>query len=326
MVSASYDRSHFLQMILLLSAWILIPAAGRRQLSDDSCTANAGYFCHYGARHCVAGMSHSVCVMTDDTVTTFGTANYGALGHGDYPLTVGVLSPKAVAGLERVRSCNVNAQCTVCTMNDSTMRGFGINNRGQLALGYDTGGQNRPMTALVEAVHSCSIGEGQTVCVMEDFRVRSCGSRDQGGLGDGQAPPYGATLNILTSIGSLVVRACSVGGRFTICVKEDSSVVSWGTGGNGRNGQAPTTAGFVYAPTAIAGLTGVRACSAGLGHVLCVMEDSTVVSWGYGDADGHEGTHRGTGSHVARVIDGLTGVRTCSAGDYHSGACCKKRA
>jgi hypothetical protein len=159
-------------MILLLSACVVIAAAGRRQLPDDSCTANAGYFCHYGARHCVAGGTHSVCLMADNTVTTFGYGLYGALGYDVVPLKDGgaaagyphtQLSPKKVAGLERVRSCSVNTEGTLCTLNNSTMRGFGYNAKGMLGLGNVDNWVTRPMTALeapeggaLEAVRSCA--------------------------------------------------------------------------------------------------------------------------------------------------------------------------
>jgi alpha-tubulin suppressor-like RCC1 family protein len=88
-------------------------------------------------------------------------------------------------------------------------------------------------------------------------------------------------------------------------------------------------------PESIEGLLGVRLCSAGALHTICVMEDSTVKTFGdaqwaqlgydNGPIEVEYGNERKTDQLTPKTVEGLVGVRSCSAG-YHSSVsilCCE---
>ncbi len=118
------------------------------------------------------------------------------------------------------------------------------------------------------------------------------------------------------------VAALSAGGNFTLALKADGTVVAWGqvadgwqtitnaiavSAGKGGNGVVlkadGTVASFDFQRYKTpAGLSGVKAVSAGRSHYLALKDDGTVVSWG----------------GWLYVPPGLTGVKAISAGDYRN--------
>ena len=123
-----------------------------------------------------------------------------------------------------------------------------------------------------------------------------------------------------------VAAAAPAGGEFSLALKSDGTVVTWG-----RNASNPP-----------AGLTGVTAIAAGEQHCLALESDGTVVAWGaeYGGgidvpaglsgvtaiAAGNlfslalksDGTIVAWGRFASSPPDGLSGVTAIAAGESHS--------
>jgi hypothetical protein len=89
------------------------------------------------------------------------------------------------------------------------------------------------------------------------------------------------------------VTAIAAGGSHTVALKNDGTVVAWGSNYSGQT-NVP------------AGLTGVTAIAAGGSHTVALKNDGTVVAWG--------GNYFGQ----TNVPAGLSGVTAIVAGDYHT--------
>ena len=96
--------------------------------------------------------------------------------------------------------------------------------------------------------------------------------------------------------------AVAGGGRLSLVLKADGTVVAIGMKDNGTN--MPTTSD--HALTVPAGLTGVTAIAAGWDHALALKSDGTVVAW--------DGNQYGEST----VPNGLSGVISIAAGRDHS--------
>lgn len=94
--------------------------------------------------------------------------------------------------------------------------------------------------------------------------------------------------------------AVTGGSTFSVALRSDGTVWTWGTNHDGELGNG-TTVGPRPFPGQVSGLTGITAISAGAEHGLALRADGTVWSWGY-NSDGQIGdgttTDRPTPVHV----------------------------
>ncbi|MCM3136626.1 hypothetical protein M3629_28055, partial [Paenibacillus polysaccharolyticus] len=95
----------------------------------------------------------------------------------------------------------------------------------------------------------------------------------------------------------------SSGGDFTLTVKEDGTVWSWGNNGYGQLGDGTRSAKTVAVQAS--GLTSIVEVSAGSGHVLALKSDGTVWSWG-NNAQSQLGDGTTVAQNVAKVIPKLS--------------------
>ena len=112
------------------------------------------------------------------------------------------------------------------------------------------------------------------------------------------------------------VTAVAAGGRHSLALLANGTVVAWGANGLGQLGDGETTASAV--PVAVHGLSGVRAIAAGGSHSLALLNNGTVMAWG-----NNEGGQLGSGtsaedSLVPVAVQGLSGVRAIAAGSGFS--------
>ena len=164
-------------------------------------------------------------------------------------------------------------------------------------------------------VVAVSAGIDHSMALLEDGTIRTWGANKYGQLGDGTTVDRATPVTV--RIGKAV--AIEAAGRNSFVVMADGTVLSWGenaSGMLGRLGNDDADAVIPHpVPTPVPGVVGARALSAGNGYMLVLTEAGRVISWGFnGHGQTGQGVASGTNARPPNTIDGLTGVRSVSAG------------
>jgi len=125
------------------------------------------------------------------------------------------------------------------------------------------------------------------------------------------------TENILVAMSEFTTAPMvSAGNSFTVALKSDGTVWSWGYNYFGQLGDGTTTTAK-RTPVRVTGLTDVISVSAGHTHTAVLKADGTVWTWGY-NWYGQLGDGTIINKHAPVQVTGLTGVIAVSAGDEHT--------
>lgn len=128
-------------------------------------------------------------------------------------------------------------------------------------------------------------------------------------LSVGLVPPFGTGL-----AGCPRYLHVAAGYDFSLAVRTDGTVWTWGHNGDGQLGDGTTTTR--EAPVQVRGLADVATVAAGYSHSLAVKRDGTVWAWGGSDLGQlGDGT---TGSRIPVPVPGLSDARAVTAGEHHS--------
>lgn len=105
------------------------------------------------------------------------------------------------------------------------------------------------------------------------------------------------------------------GDDYSVIIKEDGSLWTWGDNGTGGLGNG--TLMDSGTPMKVEGLIDIKMAAAGVGHTVALKEDGTVWTWGYNEygqlGDGSTVDHR-----TPIKVSGLTDVKAIAAGTYHT--------
>ena len=109
--------------------------------------------------------------------------------------------------------------------------------------------------------------------------------------------------------------AVAAGQNWSMALRSDGTVWTWGTNGNGNLGDGTTTSRST--PGQVSGLTDVTAISAGYFHALARKSNGTVWAWG-DNASGQCGDGGSTDRLTPVQMTGITGATAVAAGQNHS--------
>jgi alpha-tubulin suppressor-like RCC1 family protein len=104
---------------------------------------------------------------------------------------------------------------------------------------------------------------------------------------------------------------------FTVALKNDGTVWTWGDNLRGKLGNGTAQTGNRYTPGQVKSLSDVVAVAAGMNHTLALKKDGTVWAWGY-NTSGQLGTGNKTDSGIPVQVEGLYNVTAISAGNDFS--------
>ncbi len=114
------------------------------------------------------------------------------------------------------------------------------------------------------------------------------------------------------------VTAVAAGGKHSLALLANGTVVGWGSDGYGELGNGTSTT-RVDAPVPAKGLTNVTAIAAGHKFSLALLSDGTVRAWGNGQYGKlGNGSENARGSTLPVQVQGLGGVTSISAGFFHA--------
>ncbi|MCU1460945.1 MAG: hypothetical protein JWO37_1020 [Acidimicrobiales bacterium] len=125
------------------------------------------------------------------------------------------------------------------------------------------------------------------------------------------ALPGGVSMDKLAAGTATTTAAVDAADVFSVALKADSTVWTWGNNWAGQLGNGTNNNSVV--PVPVSGLSGVSAVSAFGTTVLALKTDGTVWAWG-NNGHGQLGNNTTTNSNVAVQVSGLTGVTAVSVG------------
>jgi hypothetical protein len=262
-----------------------------------------------GVKAVAAGYQHTVAVKNDGTVWAWGRNEEGQLGDNtttDRSTPVQVLGPGGVGFLTGVKAVTAGWYFTAALKEDGTVWAWGKNFKG--VLGDDTTTDRlTPVQVLgpdgvgfLTGVKAVDAGSHHMAALKEDGTVWAWGSNSDGCLGDGSLVARWTPIQVLDPGGEGFlsgVKAVTAGSYYTMALKEDGTVLAWGTNDNGQLGD--NTDALSAIPVQVLGpggagfLTGVMAVSAGFYHSMALKNDGTVWAWGKNE-DGQLGDNTTT--------------------------------
>ncbi|WP_165452515.1 S-layer homology domain-containing protein [Paenibacillus thalictri] len=257
-----------------------------------------------------AGYYHSVGVISDGTVWSWGRGDKGQMGNGE---TASRAVPRQAAGLSGVKAIASGVRGSVAVLHDGTVMTWGSNSDGQLGDGTLTD-RTTPVTVTgLSRIKAVSGGVGyHTLALDEDGHVWAWGRNEDGDLGDGTTTQRTTPVQVS---GLSNVKAIAAGGYFSLALKEDGTVWSWGINDAGELGDGTTQQRSL--PQQVPGLSNIKAIAAGGNHSLAVDTGGHVWAWGE-NRYGAVGDGTGTNRKVPVQISGLPDVTAIAGGGYHS--------
>jgi alpha-tubulin suppressor-like RCC1 family protein len=157
-----------------------------------------------------------------------------------------------------------------------------------------------------------------TVYLKSDGTVWTWGYNLNGQLGNGTSGP-GTDSNTPAQVPGLSgVTAIAAGNNFTVALKNDGTVWTWGYNSNGQlgNGNTGTDSNIPVQVSVTSGLSSVIGVAAGYNHAVALMNSSggTVWTWG-SNSNGQLGNGTTTDSNIPVPVPGLANILTIAAGN-----------
>lgn len=264
----------------------------------------------------------SAVVLRGGRVWAWGRNQYGQLGGGTIKDSN---SPQPVPNLYGVQQVSVCSTHTLALKTDGTVWAWGSNRYGQLGDGTTTDHLTPAIVPGLANVSEAWASSAMSAALKSDGTVWTWGNNSSGQLGNNTVINASTPVQVVGSGGSGFLTnvsdiACG-GGLGCYALKPDGSVWSWGNGVFGRLGDG-TTVSKSY-PVQVKGVGGVGTLS-GVSkifntalHAMALLNNGTVVGWGY-NSNGQLGNGNTTQQTTPAVVTGLTGVNFLSAGVSHS--------
>jgi alpha-tubulin suppressor-like RCC1 family protein len=288
-----------------------------RQLGDGSIVASSNVPVEVSGLRFVeavaAGGRHSLALLADGTVVSWGSNEFGQLGIGEANATN---VPVAVGGLSGVKAISAGADHSLALLANGTVMAWGDNESGQLGTG-DTKESNVPVAVSgLKGVKAISAGSNYSLALLTNGTVMAWGGNEAGQLGTGNTKQSDVPVAVKSLTG---VSAVSAGGDVSLALLAKGTVDSWGSNEHGQLGNTTAEEGSDV-PVAVEGLTSATAVAAGAEHGLALLSGGTVMAWG-ADASGQVGNGAIAASVPTPVaVGGLAGVAGISAGGADSAA------
>jgi alpha-tubulin suppressor-like RCC1 family protein len=205
---------------------------------------------------------------------------------------------------------------TVYAKRDGTLWAWGNNNDGQLGDGTTTSRSTPLKITGVSNVKSVAAGYDHTVVLTADGKIYSWGNNSNGQLGDGSTAGHTTPAQVAGADISNI-QAVAAGYKYTIALRGDGTIWTWGYNNKGQLGNNTQTDG--YTPQQVAALSGsvMVSIAAGYDHALSVRNDGTVWAWGNND-NGQLGNNTTTDSLVPVQVSNLVTALNVSAGNLYS--------
>jgi len=229
------------------------------------------------AQAIAAGGLHSLILLDDGTVMAFGYNANGQLGDGS---TTTRLTPVRVdLGDNKAQAIAAGAGHSLVLLDDGTVRAFGYNANGELGDGSTTNrltpvrvnlGGNKAQAIAAGGLHS--------LVLLDDGTVRAFGRNSNGQLGDGSTTNWLTPVRV--NLGGNKAQAIAAGDHHSLILLDDGTVMAFGGNSHGQLGDGSTTNRLTPVRVNL-GSNKAQAIAAGYYHSLILLDDGTVMAFGY---------------------------------------------
>mmetsp|Transcript_30680 Transcript_30680/g.80173 ORF Transcript_30680/g.80173 Transcript_30680/m.80173 type:complete len:731 (-) Transcript_30680:486-2678(-) len=266
------------------------------------------------------GWHHMAALTKTQEVWTWGSGEYGRLGHGDESRQV---APKMVEALHSkpviAVACGGFHTCAITEAG--TLYTWGGGYFGQLGHGDENDRKTPTVVSRFRdvAVHQVSCGTHHTLALSDNGDVWSWGSGEYGKLGHGDETKHTSPKLVEPLRGKgIVYVAC--GGFHSGAVTDTGGIFMWGGGDKGQLGLGEES--NVALPTLVDGLRGrhIVSLSLGMHHSMGVSDRGEVFSWGSGEYGrlGHGDDQNSPSALPISSLGGGKNVVAAAAGGFHS--------
>jgi alpha-tubulin suppressor-like RCC1 family protein len=182
------------------------------------------------------GDRHSLALLSNGTVWTWGDDTDGQLGIESQGETEPFSLPVAVHGLTDITTIAAGGHFSLALAKDGTVYAWG---RGDLAGEQGTGSTSNVTSATAIALSGPAVaiaaGYGHGLAVLEDGSVQAWGNNAHGQLGD---HTYQTRLNPVTIPGLKEIKAVAAGTAHSLALDLQGNVWVWGSNESGQLGTA----------------------------------------------------------------------------------------
>lgn len=250
----------------------------------------------------------SFAVKSDGSIWGWGRTDSGSLGDGAFTGQRSNPVPISVSGVTNI---TVGPFHTLAIKSDGTVSGWGSNSFRQL-FGTDPAYPVPSNIPGLTNIIGVAAGMNHSMALRSDGTVWVWGGNEFGQLGLGFAnstlDPTPRQVPGLTNI-----TAVAAAGNYSLALKNDGTVWSWGSNISGQLGTIDQV-NSRYSPLQIPGIANVRTLAAGQNHVVAVKTDGTLWGWG-SNGYGQTGTSNPNSTNPTPTqINSMTNFVAAAAG------------
>ncbi len=260
------------------------------------------------------GTNHTIALVSDGSVWTWGDNSSGQLGNGTTSRSNSLV---AVAGLQDIVSVAAGEGVSFALRQDGNVYAWGANDKGQLGDGSATMQTSPVLLSGIANVKQIASGNGHTLFLTADGSVYSTGDNTYWQLGIGttemqQVPTHVSSLNNIKQV--------QAGVNCSFALATDGSVYSWGRNPYGQLGNGGTAANTLPAKVRnidnSGDLVDIVSISSSRQFVMALTSDGRVYTWGY-NAQGQLGTGDTTNRLLPVEVANVAGIASIGAGQHH---------
>jgi alpha-tubulin suppressor-like RCC1 family protein len=229
-----------------------------------------------------AGLSNNLALHHDGTVSIWSNRR-------DSPIGDGIVAPaRTVPGLADVMAIAAGRHFQLALKSDGTVMAWGDNYWGQLGDGTTLDRDHPLPIPGLEGVVAIAAGEEFAIALVDDGTLMTWGHGRYGQLGTGSAGWDHVSLTPQAVLGLDDVVAVAAGPDHVLAIRQDGSLVAWGSNHEGELGHGTTDLTHSTTPAAVVGIDRVVAIAAGgytgpggwWSHSVALREDGTLWAWG----------------------------------------------
>ena len=256
-----------------------------------------------------AGHGHTLAILSDGTLWSWGFNVVGQLGLGD---ANDRHVPTQVGNLSTWESVHGGSNYSLAIQSNGTLWSWGFNVVGQLGLG-DTNNRHVPtQVGNLTTWESISMVGLHALAIQSNGTLWAWGYNSSGQLGLGDTNDR----HVPTQVGNLTTwEGISAGDQYSLAIQSNGTLWAWGNNFSGELGLGDTNNRHV--PTQVGNLTTWESISAGVFHALAIQSNGTLWAWGH-NSSGELGLGDTNDRHVPTQVGNLTTWESISGGDVYS--------